>query len=168
MLAAAIAHLALDQRDAVGLTLFADRVLAHVKPRAKANQLDEILATMVRLSRSDAGRVGRACSTRSPSSCPGAGWWCWSATCSSRPTTSFRASTISCSTGTTSWFFTCSTRVEHHLPLEGQVRFHDLETGEELTTQVDEIRAGYTSGHRRAGRPSSTPAAAAGRSTGSP
>ncbi len=33
--------------------------------------------------------------------------------------------------------------VEHHLPLDGQVRFHDLETGEELTTQVEEIRAGY-------------------------
>jgi uncharacterized protein (DUF58 family) len=35
--------------------------------------------------------------------------------------------------------------VEHHLPLEGQVRFRDLETGEELTTQVDEIRAAYQS-----------------------
>jgi hypothetical protein len=33
--------------------------------------------------------------------------------------------------------------VEHRLPLEGQVRFHDLETGEELTTQVEEIRASY-------------------------
>ena len=33
--------------------------------------------------------------------------------------------------------------VEHRLPLEGQVRFHDLETGEEVTTQVDEIRARY-------------------------
>jgi len=33
--------------------------------------------------------------------------------------------------------------VEHRLPLEGQVRFHDLETGDELTTQVDEIRAAY-------------------------
>ena len=34
--------------------------------------------------------------------------------------------------------------VEHRLPLEGQVRFHDLETGQELTTHVDEIRARYT------------------------
>ena len=33
--------------------------------------------------------------------------------------------------------------VEHALPLEGQVRFHDLETGEELTTQADEIRPLY-------------------------
>ena len=35
-LAAALAHLALRQRDAVGLTLFADAVLAHLPPRAKA------------------------------------------------------------------------------------------------------------------------------------
>jgi hypothetical protein len=34
--------------------------------------------------------------------------------------------------------------VEHRLPLDGQVRFHDLETGEELTTQVEEIRRRYT------------------------
>src|SRR5271170_701882 len=33
MLSAAIAHLALSQHDAVGLTLFADGVLAHLKPR---------------------------------------------------------------------------------------------------------------------------------------
>ena len=33
--------------------------------------------------------------------------------------------------------------VEHRLPVDGQVRFHDLETGEELTTQIDEIRQLY-------------------------
>src|SRR3954447_9885921 len=45
-LAAALAHLAISQRDAVGLTLFADTVLAHLPPKAKAYQLDEILATI--------------------------------------------------------------------------------------------------------------------------
>jgi hypothetical protein len=29
------------------------------------------------------------------------------------------------------------------LPVEGAVRFQDLETGEELVTQVEDIRAGY-------------------------
>src|SRR4051812_25883048 len=33
ILAAALAHLGLRQRDAVGITLFADKVLAHLKPR---------------------------------------------------------------------------------------------------------------------------------------
>src|SRR4029079_12859001 len=45
-LAGALAHLALKQRDAVGLTLFADTILAHLAPRAKPNQLDEVLATI--------------------------------------------------------------------------------------------------------------------------
>ena len=46
MLAAALAHLALRQRDAVGAILFADRVLTHVKPRARSAQLSEILSAL--------------------------------------------------------------------------------------------------------------------------
>jgi uncharacterized protein (DUF58 family) len=42
-LAAALAYLALRQRDAVGLTLFADSVRAHVAPSSKPHQLDEIV-----------------------------------------------------------------------------------------------------------------------------
>lgn len=34
--------------------------------------------------------------------------------------------------------------LEERLPLQGQVRFHDLETGEELSTHVNEIRSVYT------------------------
>ena len=45
-LAAALAHLALEQRDAVGLTVFSDSVTAHLAPRAKPGQFDEILATI--------------------------------------------------------------------------------------------------------------------------
>src|SRR6202521_6126149 len=47
-LAAALAHLALRQRDAVGLTLFADGILDHLKPRARANQFDEVLDCLTR------------------------------------------------------------------------------------------------------------------------
>ena len=32
---------------------------------------------------------------------------------------------------------------ERNLPLEGNIRFHDLETGEELTTQAEGIRESY-------------------------
>jgi uncharacterized protein (DUF58 family) len=42
-LAAALTYLALRQRDAVGLTLFADAVRAHVPPSSKPHQLDEIV-----------------------------------------------------------------------------------------------------------------------------
>src|SRR5215468_1243259 len=47
-LAAALAHLALMQRDAVGVTLFAGTVLDHLRPRAKTNQLDGILDVLTR------------------------------------------------------------------------------------------------------------------------
>src|SRR2546426_987321 len=59
-LAAALAHLALKQRDAVGITLLADSILGHLAPSAKPHQLDEILrliaATPARPV-SDASRV---------------------------------------------------------------------------------------------------------------
>ena len=45
-LAAALAHMALKQRDAVGLTVYSDSVTAHVSPRAKPGQFDEVLATI--------------------------------------------------------------------------------------------------------------------------
>jgi uncharacterized protein (DUF58 family) len=45
-LAAALAHLALNQRDAVGLTVYSDKVTSHLSPRAQPGQLDEVLATI--------------------------------------------------------------------------------------------------------------------------
>ncbi len=48
-LAAAVAHLALMQHDAVGLTLFSNVIQEHLPPRAKSNQLNEILNTLVRV-----------------------------------------------------------------------------------------------------------------------
>ena len=46
MLAASLSHLAFRQRDAVGLTLFADRVLTHLRPRGTADHQLEILHTL--------------------------------------------------------------------------------------------------------------------------
>ena len=74
MLAAALAHLALTQHDAVGVTVFDDRVLAHAKPRARIKQLEEIVGTMARARALPRHRP--ACCTRWPSSCPGAGSSC--------------------------------------------------------------------------------------------
>jgi uncharacterized protein (DUF58 family) len=45
-LAAAMAHMALKQRDAVGLTVYSDSVTAHLPPRAKPGQFDEVLAAI--------------------------------------------------------------------------------------------------------------------------
>ncbi|MGO9913497.1 MAG: DUF58 domain-containing protein [Isosphaeraceae bacterium] len=143
MLAAAVAHLALAQRDAVGITLFADRVLAHVKPRAKANQLDEILATLVR------------CPGRTPAR--SAGVLHEVAELMPRRGLVVLVSDLFFETeevfsgldhfrfhGHDLVVFHVLDPLEYRMPLEGQVRFRDLETGDELTTQVDEIRAAYT------------------------
>jgi uncharacterized protein (DUF58 family) len=59
-LAAALAYLALRQRDAVGVTLLADRVRASVPPSSKPQQLDDILMTIASTHerpRSDAVRA---------------------------------------------------------------------------------------------------------------
>ena len=143
MLAAAVTHLALTQRDAVGVTLFADRVLAHVKPRAKANQLDEILAAMVQ------------CPGRTPAA--SADVLHQVAELMPRRGLVVLVSDLFFETGELFSgldhfrfhghdlvVFHVLDPLEHRLPLEGQVRFHDLETGDELTTQVEEIRADYT------------------------
>ena len=59
-LAGALAHLAIKQRDAVGLTLFADSVVDHRPPRARADQLDEILAAIARVKTQPADDTGKA------------------------------------------------------------------------------------------------------------
>jgi uncharacterized protein (DUF58 family) len=142
MLAAALAHLALNQRDAVGVTLFADRVLAHVKPRAKANQLDEILGTMVRCPgqrpAASAGVLHEVAELM-----PRRGLVVLVSDLFFEIDQVFSGLDHFLFHGHDLVIFHVLDPVEHHLPLEGQVRFHDLETGEELTTQVDEIRAAY-------------------------
>ncbi len=143
MLAAAVSHLALTQRDAVGVTLFADRVLAHVKPRAKANQLDEVLATMVRC----AGRTPAASANvlhEVAELMPRRGLVVLVSDLFFETEEVFSGLDHFRFHGHDLVVFHVLDPVEHRLPLDGQVRFYDLETGDELTTQVEEIRAGYT------------------------
>src|SRR5581483_5056442 len=59
-LAAALAHLAIRQHDAAGITLFASQVIASLPPRAKTHQLQEILgliAGIVPEEQTDANRA---------------------------------------------------------------------------------------------------------------
>src|SRR5213594_420954 len=59
-LAAALAHLAIRQHDAAGVTLFATQVVASLPPRAKTHQLQEILgliANVVPQEQTDASRA---------------------------------------------------------------------------------------------------------------
>ncbi len=147
-LAAALAHLALKQRDAVGLTLFADSVVSHLAPRAKPHQLDDILHAIASNSArpvSDASRAlheAAELATRRGmvviisdlfDDIP--------AIVSGLEHLRFKNHEVLILHVLDPW--------ERDLPLEGNIRFHDLETGETLTTQAEGIRDRYQEAVRR-------------------
>ncbi len=141
-LAAALAHLAIKQRDAVGLTLFADTIVAHSPPRTRASQLDEILAMLggVRLSPATdtekalhqaAGLAGRRGLVVLLSDLFGDVDKIVSALDHLRH---LNHEVI---------IFHIMDPVERDLSLDGNIRFHDLESGETLTTQAEGVRDAY-------------------------
>ncbi|NQT15795.1 MAG: DUF58 domain-containing protein [Planctomycetes bacterium] len=141
-LAAALAHLALKQHDAVGLTLFADSVVSHVSPRAKAHQLDDILHAIAANQARPVSDASRALHQAAELA-------------SRRGLVVIISDLFDDLDAITSGLE--HLRYKHHevlllhvldpwerdLPLEGNVRFHDLESGQELTTQADGIRERY-------------------------
>lgn len=141
-LAAALAILALKQHDAVGLTLYADRVTGHLAPRAKARQLDEILKLI-------------------ETACPSGVSETFSGLSESAELASHRGLVVIVSDffgeplelmkkleqfryrNHEVLLFHIWDRYERDLPLDGHINFHDLETNESLTTQVEAIRETY-------------------------
>jgi uncharacterized protein (DUF58 family) len=142
MLSAAIAHLALSQHDAVGLTLFEERVVAHLKPRAKSRQLDEILSAL-------AGSPGKTAAASAAvlheiaELMPRRGLVVLVSDLFFPVEDVFSGLDHLLFRGHDLIIFHLLDPLEHGLGVAGQVRFHDLETGEELTTQTDEIRPLY-------------------------
>ena len=141
-LAAALAHLALKQHDAVGITLFADRVVSHLPPRAKLHQLDEIL------------RLIAVTEARPPSDA--------SRSLNQAAELFRRRGMVVIISDLFDDVDEIMKGIEHlrfqnhevlifqildpwerDLPLEGNIRFRDLETGEELTTQAEGVRENY-------------------------
>jgi uncharacterized protein (DUF58 family) len=141
-LAAALSVLALKQQDAVGITLYADRVAGHLPPRAKARQLDEILKLI------DASKPNPVTDT-------------YSGLSQSAELASQRGLVVVISDlfgdpiqlmKTLERFryrshevllFHIWDRYERDLPVDGHVSFQDLETTERLTTQAEAIREQY-------------------------
>jgi uncharacterized protein (DUF58 family) len=141
-LAAAIAHLALMQRDAVGLTLYADRVLQHLRPRAKTKQLDEILMTIVQNAEHPAAASATVLH-EAAELMPRRGLVVLISDLFQPTDEVLSALDHFRFAGHDLLVFHILDPIERRLPLDGPVRFHDLETGEELTTQAGEIRAAY-------------------------
>ena len=141
-LAAALAHLAIKQHDAAGITLFADKVVSHLPPRAKAHQLNEILSTIAAVRArpvSDAYRALHQAAELAPK----------------RGLVVIISDLFDDTESIMSGLehlrfknhevliFQILDPWERDLPLEGNIRFHDLESNEELTTQADGVRESY-------------------------
>jgi uncharacterized protein (DUF58 family) len=142
MLSAAIAHLSLTQRDAVGLTLFSERVAAHLKPRAKARQLDEILSALAG-SPGKAPAASAAALHEAAELMPRRGLVVLVSDLFFPTEDVFSGLDHLLFRGHDLIVFHLLDPLEHMLKVEGQCRFHDLETGDELTTQTDELRPLY-------------------------
>jgi uncharacterized protein (DUF58 family) len=141
-LAAALAHLALKQHDAVGLTMFADTVLTHLPPRAKAHQLDDILlavATEEARPNTDARRalneVAELLQRRGLVVLISDLFDDVEAIAEGLAHLRFMNHEVLLLHVLDPW--------ERDLPLTGNIRFHDLETAEQLVTQADGIQQSY-------------------------
>ncbi len=142
MLAAALTHLALRQRDAVGLTLFAGGVLDHLRPRAKANQLDEVLQCLTRTPlrpRCQSARVLHEVAELMPRR----GLVVVISDLFYDPAEVFGGLDHFRFLGHDVLLFHVLDPLERKLSLEGTVRFHDLETGREVVAQAQDVRQAY-------------------------
>ena len=141
-LAAAFTYLALRQRDAVGLTLYADEVLGHLPPRAKPHQLDEILRMIQSTKARPVSNAARALQ-QTAELCRHRGLVILisdlfddlDAIVRGLEHLRFRNHEV--------LLFQIWDPWERDLPLDGNVRFHDLESGSELSTRVEGIRDAY-------------------------
>jgi uncharacterized protein (DUF58 family) len=141
-LAAALAHLALRQHDAVGITLFADEVIAHLEPRAKPHQLDEILrviATTKARPKSDASRAlhqaAELCSHRGMVVLISDFFDELPAITRGLDQLRYRQHEVLAFQIWDPW--------ERDLPLDGNICFTDLESREEITTHAEGVREKY-------------------------
>lgn len=141
-LAAALTHLALRQRDAAGVTLFADSVVSHVQPRAKPHQLEEITRAIAAQSAQLPSNAARAL-PQAAELCQRRGMVVLisdlfddlDAITRGLDQLRFRNHEV--------LLFHLWDPFERDLPLDGHVRFHDLETGMELSTRVEGVRDAY-------------------------
>lgn len=141
-LAAALAHLALKQHDAVGLTLFADEVLLHIEPRAKPHQLDEILQAIVTTKARPKSNAARAlhqaaelCRHRGMVAIISDFFDDLPAIKRGLDQLRYRQHEVLA--------FQVWDRWERDLPLDGNICFTDLESCEDITTHAEGVREKY-------------------------
>lgn len=148
MLAASLSHLAARQRDAVGLTLFADRVLSHLRPRGTTDHRLEVLNELARQREHPATDHPRALHEIAELS-PRRGLkvlisdFYYDTEDLAQAIGHFRHYEHELI------LFHVLTPLESQMPVSGPIRFRDMETGEEIITHAEEIRSEFTQAVRQ-------------------
>lgn len=141
-LAAALAHLAIRQHDAAGVTLFADGVLANLPPRATAHQQQEILGLIAKVTPRAPTDAGKAIH-QAAELCRKRGLVAVISDCFDELPRVMDALDHLLFLKHEVVVFQVLDPWERDLPLEGNVQFRDLETGETITTLSEGVRDGY-------------------------
>lgn len=141
-LAAALAHLAIRQHDAAGVTLFADNVLASLPPKASAHQQQEIFGLVNGITPRAPTDAGKAIH-QAAELCKKRGLVAVISDCFDDVPRIMDALDHLLFLKHEVVLFQVLDPWERDLPLEGNVRFRDLETGETLTTLSDGVRDSY-------------------------
>src|SRR5262249_48884826 len=138
----ALAHLAIRQHDAAGITLFAGQVVASLPPRAKTHQLQEILGLIAGAAPQAQTDASRAIH-QAAELCRKRGLVAVISDCFDEIPRLMDGLDHLLFLNHEVVLFQVLDPWERDLPLEGNVRFRDLETSETLTTLSEGIRDGY-------------------------
>ena len=143
MLAASLGHLAFRQRDAIGLTLFADKIQSHLRPRGTADHQMEFLHALSQPQQHPACENARALHEIAELS-PRRGLKVLISDFYFPVEELTDAVAHLRHYGHEIIVFHVLTPLEKDMPVSGMVRFRDLETGEEVVTQAEAIRDEFT------------------------
>jgi uncharacterized protein (DUF58 family) len=142
MLAAALALLASGQRDAVGLTLFADRVLLHLPARGSPDHRMEVLQRLASVREHPTAESARVLH-EAAELMPRRGLVVLISDLYFETQDLLSALSHFRHFGHDVLVFHVLTPLERGLDVDGSVRFQDMETGEQITTQAHEIRSSF-------------------------
>jgi len=141
-LAAALAHLALKQHDAVGVTLYADEVLSHLPPRARPNQLEAVLASIAGVKLRQAVGTDRALHQAAELASRRGLIVILSDLFGDLPALVGGLDHLRYGNHEV-LIFQVLDPYERDLSVDGKIRFRDLESGETLTTSAEGVREAY-------------------------
>jgi uncharacterized protein (DUF58 family) len=143
LLCACLAHLAARQRDAVGLTLFADRVVEHFPARGNSDHLMQLMTALGQL-RSHPAAKSPVVLHEAAELMPRRGLVVLISDLYYEPSELLFALDHFRHFGHDVLVFQVLAPVERAMPIDGAVKLVDVETGESLETLAHEIRDSYT------------------------